>query len=54
MINEDKDIANHFNNFFLSIGESLTSKFKQTDTNNINVERPVNSFDFKPMISPCP
>ena len=31
MINEDKEFANHFNNFFVNIGESLISKFKQTD-----------------------
>ena len=42
MINED-----NFNNFFVNIGESLISKFKQTDTNNINVKRPANSFNFK-------
>jgi hypothetical protein len=33
--------------FFVNIGENLASKFPQTDTNNININRPLNSFNFK-------
>lgn len=48
-INENKKIANHFNKFFVNIGAKLASKFTSTDTTNINVSRPLHTFNFSPI-----
>jgi len=44
VINENKKISNHFNEFFVNIGAKLTSKFPTTVTPKINVAGPLNTF----------
>ena len=46
VINDDKSISNHFNDFFINIGAKLVSKFPDTDASKINVNGPINTFNF--------
>ena len=48
MISENKKISNHFNEFLVNIGAKLASKFPTTDTSKINVNGPLNTFNFRP------
>jgi len=48
VISDNKEISNHFNDFFVNIGANLASKFPPTITSNINLIGPTNSFNFTP------
>ena len=45
VISDSKDIANKFDDFFVA---NLAAEFPKSDTSNINVSGPLNSFQFTP------